>query len=201
MSTHDRATATDLALAGIHTHAHDNVGAYWRVDWKAELFTGRHWKNPDGTTNTPDFVAVAERNLLTYGGASVMWEQIRGAGSTATSAAKKYFNATAALGVGNSTVAAAATQTALQAASSRQLYKALTGGFPTHTTGSSTVSNAQIVYKSTFGLTEANFAWNEFALANKSTSTNRRIMNRKVQNLLTKTSAATATLTVTLTLA
>lgn len=190
---------TESATAGIAPSAHDSV--QWRVKTRAELYTGKHWKNPDGSFNTPDHVVESTGNLLVYGGASLVWEYMMGNGSTATASAKKYFNATAALGVGNSTVAAAATQTALQAGSSRQILKAMTGGFPSHTTGSSTAVNAQVTYKSTYALTEANWQWGEFGLFNKTTATARRMLNRKVGILLTKTSAASATLTVTLTLA
>lgn len=134
-------------------------------------------------------------NLLMRGGASLLWEYLKGSGSTASTAAKKYFNATAALGVGNSTAAAAATQTALQGGS--QSLKALTGGFPTHTTGSTAATVADIVYKSTWGTGEGNFAWQEFGLFNKATTGNRRMFNRKVQSFGTKTTAASWTLTVT----
>jgi hypothetical protein len=184
---------TERAQAGASVEAYDVMR--YRVKWRAELFYGKQWKNPDGTTNRPDLIAETTGNLLLRGGASLIWETLRGAGTTATTAAKKYFNATAALGVGNSTAAAAATQTALQGGS--QSYKALTGGFPTHTTGSTAATVVDIVYKSTWGLSEGNFAWNEFALANKATTANRRLFNRKQQALITKTSAASATLQVT----
>lgn len=184
---------TERAHAGASVEAYDVMR--YRVKWRAELFVGKHWKNPDGTTNRPDVVRETTGNLLLRGGASLIWETLRGAGTTASTAAKKYFNATAALGVGNSTVAAAATQTALQGGS--QSFKALTGGFPTHTTGSTAATVADIVYKSTWGTGEGNFAWNEFGLANKASTANRRLLNRKVQALITKTSAASATLQVT----
>ena len=188
---------SDRAAGGVEVHALDRP--LWKVKARAELFFRKQWKNADGSTNQPDQYVESTGNILVRGGASVMWETLKGSGSTASTAAKKYFNATAALGVGNSTAAAAATQIALQGGS--QSLKALTGGFPTHTTGSTAVTVANIVYKSTWGLTEGNFAWNEWALFNKATTTQRRMLNRKVQALLTKTSAATATLTVTLTLA
>jgi|GEM_PF-6018799 len=183
--------------AGVGVVAHERP--LWNVKAEAALYYGRHWKNPDGTTNKPDFVARSTGNILVRGGASLLWEFFKGSGSTATTSAKKYFNATAALGVGNSTVAATNIQTALQGGS--QSFKALTGGFPTHTTGSTAATVADIVYKSTWALTEGNFSWAEWCLANKATTANRRIANRKVQSLLTKTSAASATLTVTLSLA
>lgn len=181
--------------------------AVWHCHTRTEAFyaapdgTPRHWKNPDGSRNVPDYVQEVEGNLLVRGGASIMWECLKGSGTTASTAAKKYFNATAAIGVGNSTAAAANTQTALQGGS--KTTKALTGGYPTHTTGSTAATVVDIVYKSTFGTADANFTWNEWGLFNKTTATaNARMLNRKVQAaMLTKSTAATATMTITLSLA
>lgn len=197
MNFSDTAQMGELAEAGVGVVTHDLVR--WNCKARAELFYGRHWKNPDGTTNRGDFIVESTGNVLVRGGASLLWEYMRGNGSTATTSAKKYFNATAALGVGNSTAAATNTQTALQGGS--QSLKALTGGFPTHTTGSTAATVVDIVYKSTWGASEGNFSWNEFALFSKASTANRRMLNRKQQALITKTSAATATLTVTYSLA
>lgn len=182
---------------------HDVV--FWKCRTRAELYTQygpgkpKHWRNPDGTTNRPDVVVESTGNLLLRGGGSLMWEYAKGSGSTASSAAKKYINGTAALAVGNSTAAAANTQLAMQGGS--QLYKALSAGFPTHTTGSTAATVVDMAFKTTYTSTQANFAWNEFGVANKATTVNRRTLTRKVQALITKTSAATASLTVTLSLA
>jgi hypothetical protein len=198
MTYRDFVTLNDGSQVDANLLPHDLV--CWRAKARADLYyEGRHWKNPDGTTNRPDYTVESTGNLLLRGGGSLMWEYAKGSGSTASTAAKKYVNATAALAIGNSTVAAAATQTALQGGS--QLYKALTGGFPTHTTGSTAATVVDIVFKTTYGTTQGNFAWNEFGLANKATTTQRRLLTRKVQALLTKTTAATATLTVTISLA
>ena len=168
----------------------------WRAKWTAELWDADGWKS-----GKPPLKKVErDGNLLVLGGASLMWEYAIGNGSTAAASAKKYVNATAALGIGNSTAAAANTQKVLSGGS--QLIKAITGGFPTHTTGSTVAAAAQVVYKSTFGLTEANYQWGEYGLFNKSATTaSQRMLTRKVGVLLTKTSAASATLTLTLTLA
>jgi hypothetical protein len=168
----------------------------WRAKWRAELWDKDGWKSGKPPLKTVDL----DGNLLVYGGASLMWEYAMGNGSTSISSAKKYVNATGALGVGNSTAAAVNTQKVLSGGS--QLVKAFTGGFPTHTTGSTVAAAAQYVAKSTFGLTEANFQWGECALFNKAATTaSQRMLTRKVGVLLTKTSAASATLTLTLTLA
>lgn len=203
MSFKDYLTLKDGTKVDIDLMPHDVV--FWKCKTKAELFhqygpnQPKHWKNADGSVNAPDEVHEWEGNLLLRGGASLMWEYAKGSGSTASTSAKKYINATAALAVGNSTAAAAATQTALQGGS--QLYKALSASFPTHTTGSTAATVADMVFKTTYTTTQANFAWNEFGVANKATTTNRRLLTRKVQALITKTTAATASLTVTLSLA
>ena len=179
----------------------------WKCETRLEEYTQvapgvpKHWKNPDGTRNEPDRVVVVEGNLLVRGGASLLWEYAKGSGSTGSTVAKKYFNATAAIGVGNSTAAATNIQTALSGGS--KTTKALTGGYPTHTTGSTAATVVDIVYKSTFGTADANFTWNEWGLFNKTTATaNARMLNRKVQaGMITKSTAATATMTITLSLA
>lgn len=199
----DFVTLRDGTRLDVDLLPHDVV--VWHCRARAELYDqygpGRpkHWRNADGTTNRPDRIVESTGNLLLRGGGSLMWEYAKGNGTTASSGAKKYLNATAALAVGNSTAAAANTQTDLQGAS--KLYKVLSAGFPTHTTGSTAATVVDFALKSTYTTTEANFAWNEFGVANKATTTNRRLLTRKVQALITKTSAATASLTVTLSLA
>jgi hypothetical protein len=74
--------------------------------------------------------------------------------------------------------------------------------------GSAVVSTNQIVYVASYGTSVANFAWNEWGLAlvtttNLQAAAPTKLFNRAVpaSSLLTKTSSATATLTVTLSLA
>jgi hypothetical protein len=74
--------------------------------------------------------------------------------------------------------------------------------------GSAVITTNQIVYVATFGTTNANFAWNEWgtstgaAATNKQTATPPTLLNRATPGggLGTKTSAASWTLTVTLSL-
>lgn len=131
-------------------------------------------------------------NLLTYGGASVLWERV--IGNTGVTA---YSNANAYLGVGDSTTAAAATQTDLQAATNK-LYTAMDATFPSHTDGTSS-GNASIQFRCTVATGSGNFAWQEWGVFNASSAG--RMLNRKVESLGTKTSASTWQLLVTLTLA
>lgn len=125
-------------------------------------------------------------NLLLNEGINEAWNLICAAGGTTA-----YNNANAQLGVGDSTTAAAATQTDLQAATNK-LYKGMEAGFPT------SGSTQKATWKSSFGSSEANFAWQEFSLRNGATAD--KNLNRKVQAEGTKTSGQTWTLTLDITL-
>lgn len=98
-------------------------------------------------------------------------------------------NANAHIGVGDSTTAFAAGQTDLQAASNKTR-KAMDATYPS---GGSNV----ITLRSTFGTSDANFAWNEWATFNASSGGT--MLNRKVESLGTKTNTQTWQFTVTLT--
>lgn len=161
----------------------------WRCDYR---ITKHH--TPNGEPPSLDNVyEVLDRvgNLLMYGGASALWERLIGTSVTA------FDNGNAYLGVGDSSTAAAATQTDLQA-SSNKLRKAMDSTYPQHTDGTSS-GNASIIYRATFGSSDANFAWAEWALFNASTSG--RMLNRKAEANGTKASGTTWVLTVTLSLA
>jgi hypothetical protein len=147
----------------------------------------------------PEELEVAG-NLLMYGGASNQWQTLIGNGTTTAGQSLTYFsNAQAAIGVGDSTTAAAATQTDLQAATNK-LRVAMDATYPTHTDGT-TSGSASISYRSTFSTAQANWAWQEWGVFNSATAGTGRMLQRKVESLGTKTSASTWALTVTLTLA
>lgn len=107
-----------------------------------------------------------------------------GAGGTAFNNANSY------IGVGDSVTAFAASQTDLQA-STNKLRKAMDATYPQQ------AANV-LTFRSTFGTSDANFAWQEWGVFNASTSGT--MMNRKVESLGTKTSAQTWQFTVTITL-
>jgi hypothetical protein len=147
----------------------------------------------------PELVVI-EHNLLVYGGASCQWQTLIGNGTTTAGQALTYFNnAQAAIGVGDSSTAAAATQTNLQAATNK-LRVAMDATYPQHTDGTTSPS-ASIAFRSTFGTSQANYSWAEWGIFNSTTDGTGRMLNRKVEALGTKTSASTWTLTLTLTLA
>ena len=123
-------------------------------------------------------------NLFLNSGINEIWKLVTGNGGTA------FTNATAQIGVGDSTVAESATQTDLQATTNKT-YKAMDTGYPTSGTGQ------QAVFKATFGGTDANYSWNEFVIKN---ATSGICLNRKVSNQGTKASGQTWVITVTLSL-
>lgn len=145
----------------------------------------------------PDDVAESVGNALVNGGLQRIGDLIIGTGGAAFSKSPDR----GVGGVGNSTTAFSAGQTALQGAN--QFYKALDAA-PTSSTG-------QISANVTFQTGEGNFAWEEWCWAvstatpvssssfNTATSTG-TMLNRKVQSLGTKASGAVWTLQATVTL-
>jgi len=184
-------------MAPLAPPQHDDVR--WRVHWTVDKYNG-DWSPAQIAAGDAD-AALYERieregNLLVIGGASVLWECLIGNGTSTAAQALTFFNnANARIGVGDSTTAAADTQTALQAATNK-LFKAMDAPFPSHSDSTGTAGSKSITFKSTFGTADANFAWQEWGIDNGT-----RLLNRKVESLGTKTSAATWALTITLSLA
>lgn len=171
-------------------HAHEPVR--WIARWKVEKFHG------DDQDSAPFEVIEGQGNLLMYGGASCIWECLIGNGVSAGGSSLSFFsNANSYIGVGDSTSTEAATQTDLQAATNKQRH-AVDATYPSHSDGTSSGS-ATVTFKATFATTDANFHWQEWGLFNASAGG--RMLNRKVTDLGTKTSAASWAFTVTLTLA
>lgn len=113
------------------------------------------------------------------------------AGATVGAAVTAFNNANSYIGVGDSTTAFAATQTDLQAATNK-LRKAQDATYPTQATN-------VLTFRSTFGTSDANFAWQEWGVFNAATGGT--MLNRKVESLGTKPNTQTWQFTVTLTLA
>ena len=186
---------------------HDAVR--WRATWSIHKFddpTGTIGQALEGGAELDAFadhlleVIEREGNLLMYGGASCLWQCLIGNGTTTAGQNLTYFNnGNAAIGVGDSTTAAAATQNDLQAATNK-LRKAMDATYPSHSDGTSSGA-ATITFRSTFGSSDANFAWQEWIVANSATAATGRALNRKVESLGTKASGTTWVFTVTLTLA
>lgn len=177
----------------------------WGVEWTVEKFavaanlspgerSALHRLNvsPDHCGLAPYETIHETGNLLVYGGGSALWDLFIGAGNVSA-----FNNANAYLGVGDSSTAAAATQTDLQASTNKHR-EAMDATYPLHTDGTGSSSNAQVTFKSTYETGDANFTWQEWAIFNASTSG--RMLNRKVFSGGTKTSSDSWALTITLTL-
>lgn len=106
---------------------------------------------------------------------------------TGGSSYTKFNNASAHLGVGDSSTAFSAAHTDLQAATNKTR-KAMDATYPTR-------SANVITWQSTFGTGDANFDWNERGVFNASSGS--QMLSRKVVSLGTKTSAASWVLTCT----
>ena len=104
---------------------------------------------------TPYDVSEFGPNLGLNEGLQAALDLIFGTGSpTAFNAANAY------LGVGDSSAAEAATQTDLQA-STNKTYKAMASTYPSR-------SAQTVTLQAVFGSADANYAWNEFTVANPS---------------------------------
>jgi hypothetical protein len=126
-----------------------------------------------------------EGNIFLNEGINFIWTLICGGSGT------PFNNANSYLGVGDGTTSESASQTGLQG--TNKLYKNVDSGYPQYG------SDQKAVWRATYGGTEANFAWNEFTVANGSSDTAVNL-NRKVTSKGTKTSGTTWILTLTLSL-
>ena len=100
-----------------------------------------------------------------------------------------FANANAGIGVGDSSAAFTASQTDLQA-STNKLRKAMEAAYPTR-------AGNTLTFRSIFGTSEGNFAWNEWGVFNAASGGT--MLNRLVASLGTKTSAQSWQVTVTVT--
>lgn len=96
-------------------------------------------------------------------------------------AVNAFNNANAYIGAGDSSTAFAAAQTDLQAATNK-LRKAMDSTYPQRSTN-------VVTFRSTFGTSDANWAWNEWGVFNASAAGT--MLMRKVESLGTKTNTQT----------
>lgn len=166
--------------------------ATWNCHLEVAKFLGE-W-HPDAA---PYDVFETDYNMLLFGGVSVLWQTLIGNGTATGGQTLTYFNtAQAAIGVGDSNTAAAATQTDLQATTNK-LRVGMVASFPQHTDGVISAANT-ITFRSTFDTTQANFAWEEAGVFNSATAGTGRMLNRKVQSMGTKSNTASWQITFSL---
>lgn len=187
---------SEAAKIGVDALPHDVI--IWKCHTKVEKY------DPALTDEqvasglfAPIEIVEIEGNLAMYGGVSCLWQCLIGNGTGTGGQSLTFFNnGNAYIGVGDSSTAAAATQTDLQA-STNKTRQAMDATYPSHTDGT-TSGAASIVFKATFGSGSANYAWAEWGIFNASSGG--RMLNRKVESLGTKTTGSWA-LTITLSLA
>lgn len=154
--------------------------AKWHAHFKIEKFANDAMVKAGKSYEVSEF----ENNILVNAGINLMETLLIGGGGTV------YSNANAYTGVGDSTTAASASQTDLQAATNK-LRKAMNATYPTQ-------GSQILTFQSDYGSSDANFAWEEFAVFNASSAGT--MLNRKVSAQGTKTSGQTWRLTVTITI-
>lgn len=128
-------------------------------------------------------VKVVKGNLFLAEGINYIWTALCGGSFTP-------FDSThACIGVGDGTTPENYSQTGLQG--TNKYYKSMDTGYPTYGT------DRKATFRATFGANEANFAWNEWTVAN-GCSDDAINLNRKVESLGTKSPGSTWILTVEL---
>ena len=137
-------------------------------------------------SRTPFETIEGEGNCLLNTGINEIWDLVVG---IAAQADHVFDETDSTVGVGDGDIGASATQTDLQAAVNKT-YKAMEAGFPTSTA-------QKITFKSIFGSSDANYAWEEWVVRH---AVSEICLNRKAEPLGTKVAGSTWTVEVGITL-
>jgi len=172
-----------------------NESIKWEVDWRVYKYKENSVEIVRQGLIEPYEIIEEKGNVLLNGGASSIWECMLGNGISSSGSALTYFNnENARLGVGTSSTPTDRNQTDLQAGTAGKAMGTMEAGFPLHSDGN--VENSRkVTFKSIFGGSAANFAWNEWGIFN-GTAENSRMLNRKVGNLGSKGAGETWTLII-----
>jgi len=155
-----------------------------KINYSTKWTINRFKNDDDFKKNLPYSVSEIKGNLLLNEGITALLNLLSGAAEDA------FNNTNANIGVGDSTTEAAATQTGLQAVTNK-LYKGMETGYPS-------ISGQAITFRSVFGSTEGNFAWQEFTAAS-GTSDSADNLNRRVDDQGTKAAGQTWTIDLEIT--
>lgn len=131
---------------------------------------------------------TVEGNVLSNAGITLILQRLINTGTAFSASVGR-------IGVGDSSTAAVASQTDLQAATNKQWV--LVDSIPS-------VSSQTITFVSTFTSALANFVWNEWAIdqgTSNGTTVTATMLDRKVASMGTKASGASWVLTVQITIA
>lgn len=166
-----------------------NEKANWNVDVKVRKFKEDISEYRDKEQEFYDqFNPYEEKeshgNLLLNTGIDEIWDLV-----TAAAGATAFDNGNAHIGVGDSATGADPTDTDLKAVTNKK-YNPMEATYPLST-------SQKVTFRSSFADGDANYQWNEWGVCNASGSD--KMMNRKVEDLGTKTSG-TWQLTVEITL-
>lgn len=154
---------------------------------KKVLWRIRRFANPSMyAKGIPSSTSEFEGNVMLNEGINELWTLACSEDGT------KWDGINAHLGVGDSSTAASASQTGLQAAENKA-YMPMEPGYPTYG------SSQKVTFKASFGSSDANFAWNEFTVANADDDTGVNL-NRKVSSQGTKSEGEVWELTLEITL-
>lgn len=154
--------------------------------FKIEWIIARYLDEQSFKAKKPFYVSEFSPNLLLNEGIGELLDLACGLGTpTAFNAANAY------LGVGDSTTAASASQTGLQA-STNKAFAAMASGYPQR-------SGQTVTFQAVFGSSVGNFSWQEFTLANGNSDTAKNL-NRKVSDQGTKVSGQVWTLSLAITI-
>ena len=179
------------------TERDPHESAQWLVRWRVDKRDG-NWTGDDinaGRAPEPYEVVRGEGNLLTYGGASILWQALIGGAITAFSNA----NAHIAVGDGGGSVPTPVATATDLVATTNNVRAAMDATYPLHTDGTGSATNATVTFRSTFAAGIGTFAWREWGIANASTAG--RLLNHRGQDLGTKSAGVSWTFTVEITLA
>ncbi len=192
-------------------------GARWCVDLETQKYDVAPYRAAQAQgiqpgTTYPLF-SVAPRslfrstgNILTIGGADLLWLGLRtGLSGTSGLANTRYDNTNAGIIVGDSTQSVVNTRTEVAAATgaTHRYTKGMDATYPTHTTGTGSSTTQKILYRATFSSSQANFAWKEWGIKNRvqQSLNSGRLLNYNTTAQGTKVSTAIWQFTITLSLA
>lgn len=173
--TGDEFHSEEAAALTAHHVAQDH--ANWHVAIELRKYAGA----PEAGESIDEFMARTapiakpirrKGNILVNAGIQLMLDKLIGGAGTV------FDNTNAAIGVGDSSTAAAASQTDLQA-STNKVRVGMDATFPSR-------SGQTMTWRSSFGPSQANFAWQEWAIFNATSGGT--MLNRKVESLGTKSS-------------
>lgn len=159
--------------------------AKWTVNTQIE----RYANDADFKAGKVADVQKIKGNALLSEGINLLWTLVCGGTGTPFDQTKAH------IGVGNDQTPVDKAQTGLKGAS--KLYKGMDAGYPQFG------SNDKVVFKSTFGGTEANFKWHEWTVANgNGTADDAAVinLNRKVEPMGEKYAGSTWVITVEISL-